>query len=157
MKLRVLWFGRTSRSPWEAEVQEYLKRVKRRWPAEDLPLKPDRRGRDADPAKALQREADTVLEKRPRDFFLVALDEGGTELTSKELASRLAKLEQRSTPGVLFVIGSDRGLDSRLLETADLRLSLSKFTLPHQMARLILWEQLFRVTDILGGGKYHRA
>ncbi len=157
MRLRLLWFGRTSRSPWETQVQDYIKAVHRRWPAEDIPLKPDARGRDADPGAALRREAERIFEKRPRDFRLVALDEGGHEFTSTEFATRLQSFETGPASGLLFVIGSDRGLSPELLSKADLKISLSRMTLPHQLARLLLWEQLYRATDILSGGRYHRA
>ena len=157
MKLRLLWFGRSNRSPWETQVQDYIKRIHRRWPAEDIPLRPDRRGRDADPTAALRREAEILFEKRPRDFKLVALDEGGVEYSSVELAARLARWEEGPAQGILFVIGSDRGLAPEVLEAAQLRLSLSRLTFPHQMARVMLWEQLYRAVDILGSGRYHRS
>ena len=87
----------------------------------------------------------------------MALDEGGRPCTSEEFAHRLADLEDRSTPGLDFVIGSDLGLHRSLVADADWTLSLSPMTLPHPLARLVLWEQLFRATHILGGGRYHRA
>jgi 23S rRNA (pseudouridine1915-N3)-methyltransferase len=59
-------------------------------------------------------------------------------------------------PGVLFAVGSDLGLDRGFVDQAGEQLSLSDLTLPHLLARLVLWEQLFRATQILGGGSYHR-
>ena len=94
---------------------------------------------------------------RDEDRLLVVLDERGRALTSEGFARRLGDFEARSTPGLDFVIGSDLGLDRDLVAAADWTLSLSPMTLPHQLARLLLWEQLFRATHILGGGGYHRS
>ena len=77
-------------------------------------------------------------------------------MSSEQLASWLATAEQRSTVGVAFVVGSDLGLARDLREECDLVLSLSTMTLPHLLARLLLWEQLYRATQILGAGRYHR-
>ena len=92
----------------------------------------------------------------PQGWRLIALDEGGRELDSVAFARTLEDYEQRGVPGVVFVVGSDLGLDRDLVHAADAVLSLSRLTLPHQLARLVLWEQLFRATHILGGGGYHR-
>ena len=78
-------------------------------------------------------------------------------MTSEEFAQRLAEHTDRGTEGLVFVIGSDLGLHRELLEAADERISLGAMTLPHLLARLLLWEQLFRAANILGGGAYHRV
>lgn len=87
---------------------------------------------------------------------MVALHEQGRERDSPGFAARMADLEDSGKPGAVFVIGSDLGLDRSVIERADETLSLSSMTLPHLLARLLLWEQLFRSTQILGGGAYHR-
>ena len=92
----------------------------------------------------------------PDGWRLIALDEGGRMRSSEEFAHSLAELEASGVRGVAFVIGSDLGLDERLREGAGERISLSPMTLPHLLARLLLWEQLFRATYVLGGGGYHR-
>lgn len=90
-------------------------------------------------------------------WTLVVLDEAGERMTSEGLARFLRDHEERSTPGLDFVIGSDLGIDGDLAARAAVKLSLSPMTLPHRIARLVLWEQLFRATHILGGGAYHRG
>lgn len=90
-------------------------------------------------------------------WMLVVLDEAGRRLTSEGFARFLSDCEKRSTPGLDFVIGSDLGIDREFAARASVKLSLSPMTLPHQIARLVLWEQLFRATHILGGGGYHRS
>ncbi len=157
MKLRVIWFGRPGGSPFEAEVADYLRRVGRRWPAEDVPARPARGGRAGDPRRVLTAEAETVRRLVPAGYRLVALDRRGRGLSSQELAAWLGGREGEGVEGVALAIGSDLGLDPELAASADLRLSLGAITLPHLIARLVVWEQLFRATQILGGGGYHRA
>jgi 23S rRNA (pseudouridine1915-N3)-methyltransferase len=105
----------------------------------------------------LKLEADALLRHLDSGWRLVALDEHGAAETSTAFARRLGRLADSGLEGVLFAIGSDLGLHADLLDRADERLSLSPMTLPHLLARLLLWEQLFRAANILGGGAYHRV
>lgn len=157
MRLRVLWFGRPGADPCPGLVEEYRRRVGRRWPAEDVPLRPARGGRSGDPARARRLEARVVADRLPAGWRVVLLEEGGRQLSSVELARWLRGVEEEGCPGVAWVVGSDLGLDPSLQERADLLLSLGRLTLPHMLARLVLWEQLFRAADILAGGGYHRG
>lgn len=157
MRVRVLWFGRPAASPFEAQVDGYRTRVARRWPAEDCPLRPAAGGRDADPHRALTLEAERVRQRLPADWTLAILDEAGERMSSAGFADRLTGLETRGVAGAAFLVGSDLGIDSTLKGEAAVRISLSDMTLPHLVARLVLWEQLYRATAILGGGGYHRG
>jgi 23S rRNA (pseudouridine1915-N3)-methyltransferase len=103
------------------------------------------------------REAEVLLDRHPESWALIALDESGTSVTSTALAQRLRDLEEGPWRGVSFAIGSDLGLHSSVRDHAQQVLSLSPMTLPHLLARLLLWEQLYRATDILGSGRYHRT
>lgn len=150
------WLGRPSASPYEEQVETYRKRVTRRWPAEDRPSRPTSGGRSQDPDRAIRLEAEALERQCESGWRLVALDERGRGRDSQDLANWLAGLEDGGTPGVVFAVGSDLGLDRAFSDRADERLSLSAMTLPHLLARLVLWEQLFRATQILGGGAYHR-
>jgi 23S rRNA (pseudouridine1915-N3)-methyltransferase len=156
VKVRVAWFGRPASGAYEQQVSRYLDRVRHRWPAEDVALRPTSGGRDRDPARALAAEADAARRRLPEGWPLVALDERGRPMTSSDFAGRLAAFQDRGAEGVAFLIGSDLGIHSSLRGRADLLLSLGPMTLPHELARLVLWEQLFRASDILGGGGYHR-
>jgi 23S rRNA (pseudouridine1915-N3)-methyltransferase len=156
MKIRVLWFGKASSKTFDSQVEDYRKKVHHRWPAEDLRLRPASGGRDSDPRRVLLQEAEAVRRLVPRGWRLVALDQGGTGMSSEGFAKMLANAEDSGLPGLAMVVGSDLGLDPDLLDEAELRLSLGAMTLAHQLARVVLWEQLFRATHILGGGSYHR-
>ncbi len=92
----------------------------------------------------------------PSGWRVVALEETGRQLGSEAFARWLEGAESAGTEGVALVVGSDIGLDPDFAASADLRLSLSSMTLPHLLARLMLWEQLFRAGDIVAGGAYHR-
>ncbi|QGP91797.1 Ribosomal RNA large subunit methyltransferase H [Neomoorella glycerini] len=88
--------------------------------------------------------------------YTIALDREGVMLSSEELATRLADLALAGRNDLAFVIGGTLGLARDLLEFADLRLSFSRFTFPHQLMRLILLEQLYRAYKIQRGETYHR-
>ena len=152
----MLWFGRPTADPYREPVETYRSRVHRRWPAEDVPVRSVAGGRGADPRRALAAEADKVRAQVTPEWRLVALDEAGDRMTSERFARWLAEQQDAGAPGLLFVVGSDLGLDRGLRREAHRRLSLGPMTLPHQIARLVLWEQLFRATHVLGGGGYHR-
>lgn len=156
MKTRVLWFGRRGAGGFDEQVETYRRRIQQRWPAEDRVLKPVSGGRSDDPRKVLRQEANVLDRTLESGWTLIVLDEAGQRLTSEGFARLLRDHEDRSTPGLDFVIGSDLGIDGEFAARASVKLSLSPMTLPHQIARLLLWEQLFRATHILGGGGYHR-
>jgi 23S rRNA (pseudouridine1915-N3)-methyltransferase len=155
LKISVLWFGRPSASPYERQIETYRSRVNRRWRTADQPLRPAG-GREGDEARALALEAEAVRKHIPQGWRLVVLDEQGRSTDSMEFAHILADAEERATPGMVFVVGSDLGVHRELRSEAWQTLSLSPMTLPHLLARLVLWEQLFRATHILGAGRYHR-
>jgi 23S rRNA (pseudouridine1915-N3)-methyltransferase len=157
VKLRVVWLGRQSASPYEKDVEVYRKRVHRRWPAEDRPIRATGGGRGKDPQRVLRLEADAVMRHVEPGWRFIVLDERGRARTSQEFATELQQSAEDGVDGVVFAIGSDLGLHRDLFERADDRLSLSAMTLPHLVARLLLWEQLFRAVNILGGGAYHRV
>ncbi len=156
MKIRVVWLGRPGTRGFEDLVATYRKRVSRRWSAEDVRLKPVSGGRATDPRRALRLEAETILKHVDDGSKVIVLDERGEELSSDEFAGMLRGFEQSGTVGLSFVIGSDLGLDPGIIRSAGRTLALSKATLPHLLVRLLVWEQLFRATDILSGGGYHR-
>lgn len=152
--LLVVWVGKRPPEAMESLVEAYRQRVGRFMPCDDLRLRPAE-GRGSDRGRVLAQEAGQIAARLQPPDVVVALDERGTEHSSEELARWLDACRQRAR--VVFVIGSDLGLDPGLVARAHLKLSLSRMTLPHQVARLVLWEQLFRACDLLAGGAYHRG
>jgi 23S rRNA (pseudouridine1915-N3)-methyltransferase len=106
-------------------------------------------------AEVLAREAARI---RPHveGLRLVCLDRAGDALASEALAELVRDLEETPPQRTAFVIGGSAGIDPALLARADRRLSLGPLTLPHQLARVVLCEQLYRATTILRGEPYHR-
>jgi 23S rRNA (pseudouridine1915-N3)-methyltransferase len=150
----VVWVGRRAPAGLEELAAEYAKRLSHHLPLTEVRVRPAP-GRQGDARRALAEEAAAVRKHlRPGDT-LVVLDERGRERTTEQLAGWLA--ERRRLGRTVFVIGSDLGLDSTLKNEADELFALSRMTLPHGLARLLLLEQLYRATDLLAGGQYHRG
>lgn len=108
-------------------------------------------------AEVKAREAQRLLRKitPPESWLVVALDREGIEVSSEELARRLESWMVSGKSNVAFFIGGALGLDESITRTADLKLSLSKLTFTHQIARFILLEQLYRAFKIIRGEPYH--
>jgi 23S rRNA (pseudouridine1915-N3)-methyltransferase len=113
-----------------------------------------RRERDALLARRL--ETTSVLQTIPDNTRIIALTRCGRSLSSEEFATQLERW-QRDPRDVALVVGGAHGFDNTLLERADDRLSLSPMTLPHDVARLVLLEQLYRACTILRGEPYHKG
>ena len=142
------------RSGWfEPAVEGYAERVRRH--AElDLVELPAAKGA-LPPADARRREGEALLSKLKPESWLVALDERGTLLDSLELA-RLVATARDAGRELVFAIGGDEGLDTPVRERAWKVLALSRMTLPHRLARLVLMEQLYRAFSLLRGEPYHK-
>lgn len=107
--------------------------------------------------KALEKEAFSILSAVPQTARLVALCVEGRTLTSPELAAYIEQTAMETGAGeIAFVIGSSHGLAKSVKQKAALQLSISSMTLPHQLARLVLCEQIYRAFNILGHTKYHK-
>lgn len=132
---------------------EYLTRLQRYRPAKlvEVPDTTVRQGREAD---TLRQEADKIR-AACGEARIVALTERGESLSTSQLGARLEALEAGGGD-LAFVIGGANGLDRGLEEGASWRLSLSALTLPHQLARVVLLEQLYRVESLRRGEPYHR-
>ncbi|WP_346668869.1 23S rRNA (pseudouridine(1915)-N(3))-methyltransferase RlmH [uncultured Subdoligranulum sp.] len=107
-------------------------------------------------AKALEKEGEAILHAVRKGAYLVALCVEGKQISSEELAELLAQRAGSGAGDVAFVIGSSHGLDERVKRAAQARISLGRITLPHQLARLVMTEQLYRACTINAGMKYHK-
>lgn len=141
-------------APWLAKAeQDLIKRLPRAWRFESVLLPPSRKAGDA-----AQRQADEWqrLSKRVHDGDrIVLLDERGTTGSSREFAGRLNQYRDRGDNLALIIGGADGFGDEARTEAAELW-SLSKMTFPHELARLVLVEQLYRAHTIMEGHPYHR-
>jgi 23S rRNA (pseudouridine1915-N3)-methyltransferase len=155
MRIRVIAVG--SRTPsWVREnCEDYAARLRSRLKLELLEIPAGTRGAQRDAPQAMRLEAQRLLVAlRPKEF-VVALDEHGDEFSTRELS---AWLDARRGAGrdVAFLIGGPDGLAAEVLGRADFKLSLSRLTLPHALARVLLLEQLYRAQSLLDNHPYHR-
>jgi 23S rRNA (pseudouridine1915-N3)-methyltransferase len=152
--VRLLSVGKDRSGLFEPAVQEYAKRLAHYTRFELIEL-PEASGKKLKPGEAKTAEAQAILSKRKPQDWLVALDERGQLMDSVELSRYVAKA-QTGAKDLLFIIGGDEGLDESVRSAANLTLSLSKMTLPHRLARVVLVEQIYRAYTILKGEPYHK-
>ena len=104
----------------------------------------------------LEREGERILAAIKPRSYVFALDRVGESWSSEELATEFQRLAINGTSQLVFVIGGSLGLDQRVIASADVALSFSAFTFPHQLMRLILFEQIYRAFTIVAGERYHK-
>ena len=156
MQIRLLAVGRC-RTPYLRQgVSDYIERIGRYASLEHIELREERTPKKGASQGGLAVEAERILRNVPGKAYLVALDPAGDVCTSDALASRISKIGIGGTSRIAFVVGGPAGLSSRVTRRADWRLSLSSFTFPHEIARLVLLEQIYRAFTIIRGEPYHR-
>ncbi len=153
MKVRIAAVGRLKEPHWRAASEEYLKRLRPYATVETVEVAD--RDVSRDPAHAVAAEGADLLRAVPEGSYVVALDLGGREVSSTELAEHLAELLVRRRSDITFVVGGSAGLARDVVDRADERLSLSRMTLPHQLARVVLLEQIYRSFRIMRNEPYH--
>lgn len=159
MRWQVISVGRVREKFYREGVDEYHKRLKPYVPVElieGLEEKIDPTASAAQVERALEREKERILNYIHEDDLLVVLDEDGREMSSQEWANWLQSLEQTGRSRISFIIGAANGVHKALKQRADYKISLSKMTFLHQMAVLVLMEQLYRGVKIQRGEPYHR-
>lgn len=156
MRVVVLVVGR-ARGTLADAVTEYERRAGRYWKLEVVEVDDGVKGGMRDPARVMEAEGERILARLPAGLDVVALTPDGRTATSEALSRDLQDAAVSAHPGFVFVIGGAHGLDRRVLERAARRLSLSPMTFPHDMARLVLAEQLYRAGTIARGEPYHKG
>lgn len=143
----------------QAGFEDYVRRMPRETRVTLVELKPEPRARHAaerEIQRALEAEYRRLVAALPKGCYKVVLDERGMGLDTRGLAARIERWRQRGGD-VAFLIGGADGLATALKKEADLLWSLSALTLPHQLVRIMLAEQLYRATSLLSGHPYHRG
>ncbi len=161
MLTRIIAVGKLKEKYLEKGVAEYTKRLQsytRLHIVEIADQKISEGASSAIEAKILEREGEGILKhlSSSNARAIVVLDRQGQGLTSEELAAWLQQMMLHGKSEVNWVIGGTLGLDDQVIQKADLRLSFSGFTFPHQLMRLILLEQIYRCFKILRQEPYHR-
>ncbi len=155
MKLSLLCVGRLNLPFANDGCTEFTGRLKRYLPLVIHEIKEHKTGRKQDLPRIIATEGEALGQKIPPGAFVIALDQGGKKLSSEGLADLMKDHMLRSIPEWTLLIGGPYGLSDSLRKRADLTLSLSPMTLTHQMARLLLLEQLYRCCTIIRNEPYH--
>lgn len=145
MRLHILTIGKPRLAFAKAAIAEYLERFPPKQPVEVEALRASSR-----------EEESKILLARSEGMFRVVLDERGAQITSRELAQKINAWELQRTKAVAFLIGGADGHTDEIRRTADWRWSLSPLTLQHELALVVLLEQLYRARCINAGTPYHR-
>ena len=147
MKFKFVWIGKTKDKNWRALQDEYSARLSHFVKFEIAELR-DEANKET--------EGKRILENLNQTAFVVLLDVEGRSISSHELAETIEKWQNRGLKEVAFVIGGAEGVASGVVERADFKLSLSVLTLTHEMARVVLLEQLYRAYTIIKGFPYQK-
>jgi len=159
MKITVVTVGKIKEKYFTLAIDEYSKRLTRYCKMEIMELQDEKTPDNSSDATNLQikaKEGDRILATIKDDAYVIALAIEGKMLDSVELSEKIENLGVNGTSHIVFVIGGSLGLDERVLNRADYKLSFSKMTFPHQMMRVILLEQVYRAYRIMGNEPYHK-
>jgi 23S rRNA (pseudouridine1915-N3)-methyltransferase len=155
MKLRVICMGKTREHFIQEGIQKYLRYLTPYAGIEMLELKEEKINDLKDAPLVRKREAEKIFRSLPAGTFLATLDERGEEFTSHEFAGFLNTIMESGIREVVFVIGGALGLDEQVTVRANKVIAMSRWTLTHEMARLVLLEQIYRAFTIIKGKTYH--
>jgi 23S rRNA (pseudouridine1915-N3)-methyltransferase len=155
MKLQLWSVGKDHEAYVRAGVEDFTRRISRYYPVEWTILPTPRNAASLSPADSKKKEGEMILQELAKEDYLVALDEYGKQMSSEGLAQFIQTRANDSIRNLIFLIGGAYGLDPQVLQRANYKWSLSQLTLPHQLVRLVLAEQLYRACTIQRNEKYH--
>jgi len=155
VRLRLICVGKLTEDWQHQAATEYTGRLRRYFPFELIELKEEKGGRKGDTVRLVRSEGKRILAKVPAGAFLIVLDEHGRYIGSEQLADLLSTEMVQGGRDWCLVVGGPYGLDTAVRNRASLILSLSKMTFTHQMARILLLEQLYRSCTIIKNEPYH--
>ena len=158
-EITLIAMGKLKEKFYLSAAAEYEKRMHNFCRLSVIEIEEERLPDNPSPAQidqALQNEGRRILAKIPDGAAVIALCIEGKMLGSPELAAHMEELALRGHSDVTLIIGSSHGLAPAVKSAASLRLSMSEMTFPHQLARVMLLEQLYRAFQINAGGKYHK-
>ena len=153
MRIILLWIGKTKDPCLSKLVADYSERIRHFVELSVVELKP---GEGNAPRRILDKEEARLLEKVSDKDFLILMDPQGEELTSIELAEWMGEFRSHSTKRLVFVLGSHCGVGAGVKSKANRLLSLSRMTFTHEMARVVLLEQIYRALTVIHHVPYHK-
>ena len=159
MNITILAVGKIKESFYREALSEYQKRLGRYCSLEIVEVADEPAPEKASPAQEeliKEREAQRILKRLRENCFVVTLEITGKKYNSENFAKKLEDLALAGKSQLVFVVGGSLGLHSSVSARADLRLSFSDMTFPHQLMRVILAEQIYRAFRIINGEPYHK-
>jgi len=159
MQIRVVAVGKIKERFLQDGISEFEKRLRPYAKVQVIEIADEKRPLSAPPSlesAAMEKEGERILLALPENSVVIALDVKGQSWSSVELSGAFREWELTGNNQLAFIIGGDLGLSPAVLARSDLRLSLSKMTFTHPMARLLLLEQVYRAFRILRGEPYHK-
>ncbi|MBQ7815826.1 MAG: 23S rRNA (pseudouridine(1915)-N(3))-methyltransferase RlmH [Oscillospiraceae bacterium] len=106
--------------------------------------------------KTLDKEADEIIKNIPKQSYVISMCIEGKQISSEDIAKMFNDKAVEGLSNICFIIGSSHGLSDRVKQLSHFKMSMSKMTFPHQLARVMLLEQIYRAFSILNGSKYHK-
>ncbi len=159
MIIRIICIGKLKEAYLKDAQKEYLKRLSRFCKIEVIEVEEEKSPETASSAqeeKVRQKEAERIMKAVVKSSTIIALALDGKEMDSVSFSEQINSFMLDGKSDLTFVIGSSTGLDKSILRYADLQFCMSKLTFPHQLARIILMEQIYRAFKILNNETYHK-
>ena len=156
MKIRLIWPESSSEKDFVSAIDRYVQRIRHFFPIEVVEVAGQRGRQSQSDASIMRGQSARLLGAIPDRGTVVVLDERGQTFDSLKFARWLERLTIDSPHGIHFVVGGDVGLDETVKKRADRLLSLSAMTLPHQIARVVLLEQIYRACTLMRNIRYHK-
>lgn len=159
MNISIIAVGKIRERYINSGIKEYQKRLSRYCKLKIIEV-PDREAPETlsemQLEKVKEEEGQDILKNIKQGSYVIALDINGKKMSSEEMAAHMDRLAVMGRSNLTFIIGGSNGLSTQVLEKADMRLSFSPMTFPHQLMRLILLEQIYRWFKIIKGEPYHK-
>ena len=158
LTLCIITVGTLKEGYWRDAVAEYKKRLSGFCRVEEVNLKESKLPEDPSPAQiaaALAAEGEEMKAYLPARAYKIALCVEGKQFSSEQLPERIEEVSARASE-ICLVIGSSHGIAPTIKQMCDMKLSFSALTFPHQLARVVLYEVLYRCMNIIKGTKYHK-
>ncbi len=159
MRITIAAVGKLKERYLKEGISEYTKRLSRFADVDIIEVDDEQAPDSLSPAQEAQvkaREAERLLKKVKEGGYIILLDLAGEQTTSEGFAVKLENTMLSGNSHITFIIGGSLGLDQSLIKAANYRICLSKMTFPHQLARLILLEQVYRAFKIMKNETYHK-
>ena len=157
MLIKFLWVGKTKNASIRSLLLDYVERIRHLMPCEVIEIRDLSKRRSFSTAELIAAEGEALAKHVPANGRLVALDETGSQFTSRDFARWLETEQNTGVRGITFVMGGPEGLSQEISKKANIILSMGKMTWTHEMCRVLLLEQIYRALCIMRNIPYHKG